>query len=107
MSPGCRVIGVEPAAGDDAARSFKTRQLQTVHNPKTIADGARTPSLGSLTLPLILQHLSDVPTVTGDVLLRTLFFRWERLKVVVEPPGALAAAAVLEGGMAPPGSRVG
>ncbi len=107
MSPGCRVIGVEPAAGDDAARSFKTRQLQTVHNPKTIADGARTPSLGSLTFPLILQHVSDVTTVTDEVLLRTMFYLWERLKVVVEPTGALAAAAVLEGGVAPPGSRVG
>jgi threonine dehydratase len=107
MSPGCRVIGVEPAAGDDAARSFRTRQLQTVHNPKTIADGARTPSLGSLTFPLILQHVSDVTTVTDEVLLRTMFYLWERLKVVVEPTGALAAAAVLEGGVAPPGSRVG
>jgi threonine dehydratase len=107
MSPGCRVIGVEPAAGDDAARSFRTRQLQTVHNPKTIADGARTPSLGSLTFPLILQHVSDVTTVTDDVLLRTMFYLWERLKVVVEPTGALAAAAVLEGGVAPRGSRVG
>jgi threonine dehydratase len=107
MSPGCRVIGVEPAAGDDAARSFRTRQLQTVHNPKTIADGARTPSLGSLTFPLILQHVSDVTTVTDEALLRTMFYLWERLKVVVEPTGALAAAAVLEGGVAPPGSRVG
>jgi threonine dehydratase len=107
MSPGCRVIGVEPAAGDDAARSFRTRQLQTVHNPKTIADGARTPSLGSLTFPLILQHVSDVTTVTDDVLLRTMFYLWERLKVVVEPTGALAAAAVLEGGVAPRGARVG
>src|SRR5262249_35531461 len=51
LAPGCRVIGVEPAAGDDATRSFRTRQLQTVSNPKTVADGARTPSLGSLTFP--------------------------------------------------------
>src|SRR6185503_16613485 len=41
MAPHCKVIGVEPAAGDDATRSFRTRQLQTVHNPKTVADGAR------------------------------------------------------------------
>jgi threonine dehydratase len=44
MAPACRVIGVEPATGDDATRSFRTKQLQTVHNPKTVADGARTPS---------------------------------------------------------------
>jgi threonine dehydratase len=107
LSPGCRVIGVEPAAGDDAARSFRTKQLQTVHNPETIADGARTPSLGSLTFPLILEHVSDVTTVTDEVLLRTMFYLWERLKLVVEPTGALAAAAVLEGDVAPAGSRVG
>ena len=107
MSPGCRVIGVEPAAGDDAARSFKTKTLQTVHNPKTIADGARTPSLGSLTFALMLQHVSVVVTVDDPTLLRTMFYLWERLKLVVEPTGALAAAAVLEGGVAPRGSRVG
>jgi threo-3-hydroxy-L-aspartate ammonia-lyase len=107
LSPDCRVIGVEPAAGDDATRSFKTKSLQTVSNPQTVADGARTPSLGSLTFPLVLQHVSDMTTVSDDRLLRTMFFLWERLKVVVEPTGALAAAAILEGGLAPRGSRVG
>src|SRR5215213_10860233 len=53
MAPACRVIGVEPAAGDDATRSFRTRQLQKVRNPKTGADGARTPSLGTLTFRLV------------------------------------------------------
>jgi threo-3-hydroxy-L-aspartate ammonia-lyase len=107
LAPDCRVIGVEPAAGDDATRSFKTKSLQTVSNPQTVADGARTPSLGSLTFPLVLQHVSDMTTVSDDRLLRTMFFLWERLKVVVEPTGALAAAAILEGGLAPRGSRVG
>ncbi len=107
IAPGCRVIGVEPAAGRRCARSFKTKQLQTVSNPRTVADGARTPSLGSLTFPLVLQHVSDITTVPDDVLLRAMFYLWERLKLVVEPTGALAAAAVLEGGLAPRGSRVG
>ena len=107
LAPGCRVVGVEPAAGDDATRSFKTKQLQTVSNPQTVADGARTPSLGSLTFPIVLQHVSDMTTVTDDQLLRTMFFLWERLKIIVEPTGALAAAAILEGGLAPRGSRVG
>jgi threo-3-hydroxy-L-aspartate ammonia-lyase len=107
LAPDCRVIGVEPAAGDDATRSFKTKSLQTVSNPQTVADGARTPSLGSLTFPLVLQHVSDMTTVSDDRLLRTMFFLWERLKVVIEPTGALAAAAILEGGLAPRGSRVG
>ena len=107
LAPGCKVIGVEPAAGDDATRSFKTRQLQTVHNPKTVADGARTPSLGSLTFPLVLEHVSDMTTVDDAALLRTMFYLWERLKLVVEPTGALGAAAALEGTMPIRGARVG
>jgi threonine dehydratase len=107
MVPTCQVIGVEPAAGDDATRSFRTRQLQTVHNPKTVADGARTPSLGSLTLPLILQYVSDMATVDDPALLRTMFYLWERLKLVVEPTGALGAAAALEGATPIRGARVG
>lgn len=106
-SPGCRVIGVEPAAGDDATRSFRTKTLQTVHNPKTVADGARTPSLGSLTFPLVLQHVSDMATVDDSVLMKTMFFLWERLKLVVEPTGALGAAAALHGGLPLQGRRVG
>jgi threonine dehydratase len=97
MSPTCKVIGVEPAAGDDATRSFRTRQLQTVSNPKTVADGARTPSLGSLTFPLVLELVSDMATADDPTLLKTMFYLWERLKLVVEPTGALGAAAALEG----------
>jgi threonine dehydratase len=107
MAPGCQVIGVEPAAGDDATRSFRTKQLQTVHNPKTVADGARTPSLGSLTFPLILQYVSDMTTVDDPALLRTMFYLWERLKMIVEPTGALGAAAALERATTIRGARVG
>jgi threonine dehydratase len=107
LAPSCKVIGVEPAAGDDATRSFRTKQLQTVHNPKTVADGARTPSLGSLTFPLVLDHVSDMTTVEDAALLRTMFYLWERLKLVVEPTGALGAAAALEGTMPIRGARVG
>jgi threonine dehydratase len=105
--PACRVVGVEPAAGDDATRSFKTRTLHTVHNPPTIADGARTPSLGTLTFPLVLANVSDMVTVEDTALLRAMFFLWERMKIVVEPTGALAAAALLEGAVPASGQRVG
>jgi threo-3-hydroxy-L-aspartate ammonia-lyase len=107
MAPACRVVGVEPAAGDDGVRSFRTRSLQRVHNPQTIADGARTESLGSLTFPLILDLVSDMVTVTDEALARVTLFLWERLKLVVEPTGALAAAALLEGIVSAPGKRVG
>ena len=96
-SPGCKVIGIEPEAGDDATRSFYTKSLQTCHNPDTIADGARTPSLGTITFPLVMHHVHDMQTVSDAELLRTLYWMWERMKIVVEPTGALAAAALLEG----------
>lgn len=106
-SPACRVFGVEPEAGDDATRSFRTRTLQTTHNPATVADGARTPSLGPITFALVLAHASGMVTVDDPALLRAMFFLWERLKLVVEPTGALAAAAVLEGAIDVRGLRVG
>jgi threo-3-hydroxy-L-aspartate ammonia-lyase len=107
LSPGCRVVGVEPAAGDDGARSFRAKALQTVDNPQTIADGARTPSLGRLTFAIILQHVHDMVTVDDASLLRTMFYLWERVKLVVEPTGALGAAAALEGLADVRGKRVG
>jgi threo-3-hydroxy-L-aspartate ammonia-lyase len=107
LAPSCRVIGVEPAAGDDATRSFRTKTLQTCENPRTVADGARTSSLGMLTLPLVLNHVADMTTVDDPALLRTMFYLWERLKLVVEPTGALGAAALLEGNVRVNGCRVG
>ena len=107
LSPGVKVIGVEPAAGDDVTRSFQTKTLQSVHNPDTIADGARTHSAGKITFPLILHHVYDMLTVTDPELLRSMFYVWERLKIVVEPTGALAAAALLEGKLNARGQRVG
>ena len=100
LAPSCRVIGVEPAAGDDVTRSFRTRTLQTVHNPHTVADGARTAALGTLTFPLVMTNVADMATVNDRTLLTWMFFFWERLKLVVEPTGALAAAAVLDGHLA-------
>ena len=107
MSPGCKTIGVEPAAGDDGVRSFKSGTLQTVKNPDTIADGARTPSLGQITFPLIRRYVHDMVTATDDQLIATMAVLAERLKLVVEPTGALAAAAVLHGTVPIQGKRVG
>ncbi|MBD2057611.1 threo-3-hydroxy-L-aspartate ammonia-lyase [Oculatella sp. FACHB-28] len=107
LSPNCRVIGVEPALGDDAVRSFHSKTLQTVHNPATIADGARTPSLGKITFPLVMRYVHDIVSVPDEALLRTMFFLWERLKIVIEPTGALAATALLEGIVKAKDSRIG
>lgn len=107
LLPDVRVIGVEPALADDATRSFYTKTLQTVNNPQTIADGARTPSLGQITFPLVLEYVDDMVTVSEEAISRTMFFLWERMKIVVEPTGVLAAAALLEDVFTAPGKRVG
>ena len=107
LNPQCLVIGVEPSVADDATRSFKTGELHTVSNPETIADGARTPSLGNLTFPLIREHVEDMVTVNDTAIIAAMRFLWERMKLVVEPTGALAYAALHSGALKFPGKRVG
>jgi threonine dehydratase len=107
LSPRCRVVGVEPEAADDATRSFRTGILQTVSNPPTIADGARTPSLGALTFPLVRANVDEMVTVSDDDLVRTMRFVWERMKLVVEPTGVLGLAAATGGRVEVAGRRVG
>ena len=84
-----QIVGVEPEAGDDATRSFRTGILHTVDNPPTIADGTRTPSLGQVTFPLVLEYVDDMRTVTEDAIIRAVQFLFYRMKLVVEPSGAL------------------
>ena len=107
LSPRCRVVGVEPELADDATRSFRTGTLHTVTNPPTIADGARTPSLGTLTFPLVRQNVDDMATVSDDDLVRAMRFVWERMKLVVEPTGVLGLAAALARKVDVAGKRVG
>jgi len=106
MSPGCLTIGVEPQLADDATRSFRTRQLQRVDNPPTIADGTRTPSLGRITFPLVLEYVNDMATVTEQAIVEAVKFLFYRMKLVVEPSGALGLAALLSRRVVPRG-RVG
>ena len=107
LSTNCNVIGVEPEAGNDATRSFKSGVLQKVHNPDTIADGARTPCLGNLTFPLVMEYVHDMVTVSDTELLQGMYFLWERMKIVVEPTGALATTALLSEKVETRGKRVG
>ena len=107
LAPKCRVLGVEPAAGDDATQSFVKKRLISIAVPDTIADGARTPSLGKLTFPIVLRYVDDMLTVTDDELRRAMFFLWERMKIVVEPTGALAFAALYMKKIEVKGLRVG
>lgn len=106
MNPACRVTGIEPELADDATRSFRTKTLHTVHNPPTIADGTRTPSLGIVTFPLVLEHVNDMQTVSEDAIIEAVRFLFFRTKLVVEPSGALGVAALLSGAVRAAG-RIG
>jgi threonine dehydratase len=107
INPSCRVIGVEPANADDATRSFRSGSIQTVDNPDTVADGARTPYLGSITFPLIMQNVDDMVTVSEASIISSMALIWERMKLIVEPTGALALAALIEKKIDVSGARVG
>ncbi len=106
--PGCQVIGIEPALADDATRSFHSGELVTIHNPPTIADGTRTPSLGpDYTFPLVLKYVDDMRTVSEEAIKDAVRFAFYRLKLVVEPSGGLGLAALLSGAIAGDGRRIG
>ncbi len=107
LSPGCRIVGVEPEAGDDATRSFHSGTLCSVKNPVTLADGARTHALGALTFPLVTALVDDMVTVSDEALVRAMRWITERMKIIVEPTAVLGAAAVLEGTVDAAGLRVG
>jgi threonine dehydratase len=106
-SPGCQVIGVEPEAGDDGRQSFREGRIVTIPVPVSIADGALTTYLGQRTFPLIRSLVQDVVTVPDVMLVETMRFFLERMKLVVEPTGCLAAAAALNGIAPVAGKRVG
>ncbi len=95
--PNCKVIGIEPEVADDATKSFHTKVLHTVKNPPTIADGTRTASLGKITFPLVLKYVNDMQTVTEQSIIDAVKFLFFRMKLVVEPSGALGIAALLSG----------
>ena len=106
VKPGCRVVGIEPQLADDATKSFHSKKLHTVKNPPTIADGTRTPSLGQITFPLVLDYVADMQTVSEEAIMEAVRFLFYRMKTVVEPSGALGVAALLSGVLQPKG-RIG
>ena len=107
LSPGCKVIGVEPEAGNDAQQSLRAGHIVRIPVARTIADGAQTPALGELTFPIIKRLVSDIVTVSDAQLLAQMRLFATRMKIVVEPTGCLAAAAVLNKVVPVAGNRVG
>jgi len=107
LHPGCKVIGVEPEAGNDGQRSLRSGEIVHIDTPKTIADGAQTQHLGQYTFPVIRALVDDIVTVSDAELVETMRFFASRMKIVAEPTGCLAAAAALHGKVDIRGKRVG
>jgi threonine dehydratase len=107
LRPGIAVFGVEPAAGDDFAQSFARGERVEIPVPDTIADGQRTTAPGALTFPIVRRLCAGIVTVGDDELREAMRFAFERLKLVVEPSGASALAALLAGRVDAAGARVG
>jgi len=107
LNPACRIIGVEPEAGNDAQQSLARGEIVHIDTPHTIADGAQTQHLGELTFPVLQALVDEIVTVSDAELVGAMRFFASRMKQVVEPTGCLAAAAVLSGKLDVRGQRVG
>jgi threonine dehydratase len=107
LSPKCKLYGVEPEAGNDGQQSFRSGAIVHIDTPKTIADGAQTQHLGSLTFPIIKRDVDDILTVSDTELVDAMRFFASRMKIVVEPTGCLGFAAARKMKEALRGKRVG
>ena len=107
LSPGVRIYGVEPEAGDDWVRSWRENRIVSIPVPKTIADGQQTQAPGKLTWPIVRTLAAGIVTVTDDEIRAAMRFAFERLKLVLEPSGASALAALLFGKADVRGARAG
>ncbi len=107
MNPKATIVGVEPEAGDDGQRSFRSGKIVHIDTPKTIADGAQTQHLGEHTFPVIRRLVDDIVTVSDAELVEAMKFFAGRMKMIVEPTGCLAAAAVFNQKLDVKGRKVG
>lgn len=104
---GVRAYGAEPAAADDTARSLEVGRRVTIDPPDTIADGARVQIPGALTFPVVQARAEAVVRVPDESLVKAIHLLLSRMKIVVEPTGVLAAAAVLDGELPADARRIG
>jgi threo-3-hydroxy-L-aspartate ammonia-lyase len=107
LSPSTRVVGVEPIASDDVARSLASGRRERVEVGHTIADGQQASTPGELTWPVIERLVDEVVTVSDEQIIATMRLLFERCKLVAEPSGASGLAGVISGALQFPGARVG
>jgi threonine dehydratase len=107
VAPGIRVVGIEPEAGDDTRRSLAAGERVRIETPRTIADGQQADIPGELTFAVNRRLLDAVELVSDAEILAAMAFLFDRMKLVTEPSGASAVAALLAGRVHAPGARVG
>ena len=108
LSPSTRMVGVEPEAGDDTRRSLEAGHRVGIDVPRTIADGLQGDIPGRLTFPIVQKRVERIVTVSDAQIVAAMIFLHDRLKIVVEPSGAAALAALMSGAVEfEPGTRVG
>ncbi len=107
LAPRCKIYGVEPEAGNDGQQSFRSGAIVHIETPKTIADGAQTQHLGAYTFEIIRRDVDDILTASDAELVDCLRFFATRMKLMVEPTGALGLAAVRAAKSQLQGQRVG
>ena len=107
VAPQCKVYGVEPQAGNDGQQSLRKGEIVKIATPATLADGAQTQALGELTFAIIQRDVTDIVTATDAQLVDCMRFYAERMKLVVEPTGALSLAGARHSGLDLRGARVG
>lgn len=106
LKPAVRVVGVEPAGADDAARSLRAGRIVPCERPETIADGLRA-TIGVRPFAEFLRYVDDVVTVPDGAIVAAMRHIWEVMKIIVEPSGAASYAAVAAGRLEVRGARVG
>lgn len=106
LYPNVRVIGVETEGANDCFQSFRAKRIIKLSAVDTIADGMRTLSVGERNFEIIQQYVDDVITVNDNDVIDMMKFFLERMKIVVEPTGAVAPAAVMKNVLGISGKRV-
>jgi threonine dehydratase len=106
MRPAIRVVGGEPRNADDASRSLASGHIESAAAAATIADGLRA-TLCPLTFSVLRERVDQISLVSEDEIMRVMLLLWERLKLVVEPSGAVAAAPALLRRIGAEGKKVG
>ena len=107
LSPGCRIVGIEPEAGNDGQQSLAAGKIVHIDTPRTIADGAQTQHLGNHTFPVLRDLVDEIVTVSDAELVEAMKFFASRMKMIVEPTGCLGSAAAFSGRVEVAGKKVG